>query len=120
MNLCAGSDTRPDVAGGRCAPRAKSSNLAPMNTSPNAGRARLGAVFFACAATLAAAASDKVQGAEPAPAAAAAAVSKIDLNAFDATKKSVALPDGETLAYIEMGPARGTAVVLIHGYTDSA
>jgi pimeloyl-ACP methyl ester carboxylesterase len=91
-----------------------------MNTSPNAGRARLGAVFFACAATLAAAASDKVQGAEPAPAAAAAAVSKIDLNAFDATKKSVALPDGETLAYIEMGPARGTAVVLIHGYTDSA
>ena len=45
---------------------------------------------------------------------------KINLDAFDAMKKSVALPDGERLAYIDMGRAAGPAVVLIHGYTDSA
>jgi pimeloyl-ACP methyl ester carboxylesterase len=50
----------------------------------------------------------------------AAAPAKIDLNAFDALKKSVALPDGESLAYASMGAAAGPAVVLIHGYTDSA
>ena len=49
-----------------------------------------------------------------------AAPAKIDLDAFDAMKKSVALPDGETLAYIDMGDPRGTPVVLIHGYTDNA
>jgi len=45
---------------------------------------------------------------------------KINLDAFDASKKSVALPDGETLAYIDTGNASGPAVILIHGYTDSA
>jgi pimeloyl-ACP methyl ester carboxylesterase len=45
---------------------------------------------------------------------------KIDLNAFDQMKKSVALPNGETLAYIEMGNSAGVPVVMIHGYTDSA
>lgn len=45
---------------------------------------------------------------------------KINLDAFDASKKTVALPNGEVLAYIDMGPASGPAVVLIHGYTDSA
>jgi pimeloyl-ACP methyl ester carboxylesterase len=45
---------------------------------------------------------------------------KIDLNAFDASKKSMALPNGETLAYIDMGDRSGPAVVLIHGYTDNA
>src|SRR6202142_4449557 len=45
---------------------------------------------------------------------------QIDLNAFDARKKTVALPDGENLAYVEMGNAAGPAVVMIHGYTDSA
>jgi pimeloyl-ACP methyl ester carboxylesterase len=44
----------------------------------------------------------------------------IDLDAFDALKKSVSLPDGESLAYVSMGAAAGHAVVLIHGYTDSA
>jgi pimeloyl-ACP methyl ester carboxylesterase len=92
-----------------------------MNNVPKAGGARLiarlGAVLFACAGALAhaAAPSGKVPATES-----TAAVSKIDLNAFDAMKKSVALPDGVTLAYIEMGPADGPAVVLIHGYTDSA
>jgi pimeloyl-ACP methyl ester carboxylesterase len=44
----------------------------------------------------------------------------IDLDAFDAMKKSVALPDAETLAYVDLGRPDGTPVVLIHGYTDSA
>lgn len=35
-------------------------------------------------------------------------------------KKSVALPDGETLAYLTLGDPAGTPVVMIHGYTDSA
>ena len=30
------------------------------------------------------------------------------------------LPDGERLAYLQMGDPRGRPVVLIHGYTDNA
>ncbi len=45
---------------------------------------------------------------------------KIDLDAFDALKETVALPDGEVLSYIDLGNRAGIAVVLIHGYTDSA
>jgi pimeloyl-ACP methyl ester carboxylesterase len=45
---------------------------------------------------------------------------KIDLNAFDARKTNVALPDGVTLAYVEMGDPKGPPVVMIHGYTDNA
>jgi len=45
---------------------------------------------------------------------------KIDLNAFDALKKTVALPNGEVLAYIDTGNPSGPAVALIHGYTDNA
>jgi pimeloyl-ACP methyl ester carboxylesterase len=45
---------------------------------------------------------------------------KIDLNAFDTSKKSIALPNGESLSYIDMGKHSGPAVVLIHGYTDNA
>ena len=44
----------------------------------------------------------------------------IDLDAFDARKRTLALPDGEVLAYIDMGNASGPPVVLIHGYTDNA
>jgi pimeloyl-ACP methyl ester carboxylesterase len=44
----------------------------------------------------------------------------IDLNEFDAGKKSIALPNGESLAYIDRGERSGPAVVLIHGYTDNA
>ena len=50
----------------------------------------------------------------------AAVPAKVDLDAFDADKKTIALPNGESLAYIDMGAAAGPAVVLIHGYTDSA
>lgn len=45
---------------------------------------------------------------------------EIDLNAFDASKKLIALPNGESLAYIDRGARSGPAVVLIHGYTDNA
>jgi pimeloyl-ACP methyl ester carboxylesterase len=50
----------------------------------------------------------------------AAGPAKIDLNAFDTLKKNVALSDGVSLAYVPMGDPAGRAVVLIHGYTDSA
>jgi len=49
-----------------------------------------------------------------------AAPAKIDLDRFDALKKTVALPNGETLAYVAMGDPAGAPVVLIHGYTDNA
>ena len=45
---------------------------------------------------------------------------QVDLNAFDEGKKLAALPNGERLAYLDMGNAAGPAVVMIHGYTDSA
>lgn len=44
----------------------------------------------------------------------------LDLNAFDASKRTVSLPNGESLAYIDMGERTGQPVVLIHGYTDNA
>ena len=44
----------------------------------------------------------------------------IDLNTFDSLKRSVALPDGETLAYVPLGDPKGPVVMLIHGYTDNA
>src|SRR5258708_19071526 len=45
---------------------------------------------------------------------------EIDLDAFDASKKLMVLPNGESLAYIDSGERSGPAVVLIHGYTDNA
>jgi pimeloyl-ACP methyl ester carboxylesterase len=44
----------------------------------------------------------------------------IDVDRFDAQKKVIALPDGESLAYVSWGKPAGKPVVLIHGYTDSA
>ena len=44
----------------------------------------------------------------------------IDLDHFDALKKSVTLPNGQLLAYIDIGDTHGKPVVLIHGYTDNA
>ena len=44
----------------------------------------------------------------------------INLDDFDKLKKSVALPDGITLGYIELGNPSGRPVVLIHGFTDNA
>jgi len=45
---------------------------------------------------------------------------KINLDAFEAMKKTAQLADGETLAYLTMGDPDGTPVVLVHGYTDNA
>lgn len=44
----------------------------------------------------------------------------INLDEFDRSKRSVKLPNGITLAYVELGAKQGKPVVLIHGYTDSA
>jgi pimeloyl-ACP methyl ester carboxylesterase len=68
-------------------------------------------VLLTCLVAVAAGAASSALPASPA---------KIDLNAFDALKKTIALPDGEVLAYIEMGNLAGRPVVMVHGYTDSA
>jgi pimeloyl-ACP methyl ester carboxylesterase len=54
-----------------------------------------------------------------APVSAGAAVARVDLRPLDAARRSIALPDGITLAYVQMGDPHGVPVVLIHGYTDS-
>lgn len=54
------------------------------------------------------------------PLAAHAAITEAYLQRFDAQKHLVALSDGETLAYIDIGPRNAVPVVLLHGYTDSA
>ncbi len=45
---------------------------------------------------------------------------KMNLDDFERARKSVALPDGMTLAYVETGNPTGAPVVLIHGFTDNA
>jgi pimeloyl-ACP methyl ester carboxylesterase len=65
---------------------------------------------------LAAATAAAAAAASPTP----AAPTRIDLNTFDSLKRSVALPNGETLAYVPLGDPHGQPVVLIHGYTDNA
>jgi pimeloyl-ACP methyl ester carboxylesterase len=54
------------------------------------------------------------------PLAAHAAITEAYLQRFDAGKHPIGLSDGETLAYIDMGPRNAVPVVLLHGYTDSA
>jgi pimeloyl-ACP methyl ester carboxylesterase len=39
---------------------------------------------------------------------------------FDGRKVSAVLSNGQSIAYIDVGPRQAAAVVLIHGYTDSA
>jgi pimeloyl-ACP methyl ester carboxylesterase len=53
-------------------------------------------------------------------AATTARAAKIDLDSFDGLKQTVALANGQTLAYVPLGDPAGKPVVLIHGYTDSA
>jgi pimeloyl-ACP methyl ester carboxylesterase len=50
---------------------------------------------------------------------AGADIMKVDLQPFDAARRTVALPDGVTLGYVQLGDPQGLPVVLIHGYTDS-
>ena len=95
-----------------------------MNTNPHNARDSRSfrkhlhgaATLFRCAMLAACAAV----AAAPAAAAIKPPPLKIDLNAFDALKKTIALPNGEVLAYIEMGNLAGRPVVMVHGYTDSA
>jgi pimeloyl-ACP methyl ester carboxylesterase len=54
------------------------------------------------------------------PLGAHAAISEAYLQRFDAGKHLIALSDGETLAYVDLGPRNAVPVVLLHGYTDSA
>ena len=50
---------------------------------------------------------------------AGAAPARINLRPLDAARRTIALPDGISLAYVPRGNPKGTPVVLIHGYTDS-
>jgi pimeloyl-ACP methyl ester carboxylesterase len=77
----------------------------------------LGVLVLLCSSVVAASANAAAAAAAPPP---PPPPLKIDLNAFDASKKSLALPNGESLAYIDSGNRSGLAVVLIHGYTDNA
>jgi pimeloyl-ACP methyl ester carboxylesterase len=89
----------------------------------------LGELVLLCGSFLAASAINSFAIAAPAaPAVSSASAAPaaepphldIDLDAFDASKKLMVLPDGESLAYIDRGERSGSAVVLIHGYTDNA
>ncbi len=71
--------------------------------------------LFGCALLLA-----SIAGGSAIAAASSPPPLRIDLNTFDASRKSVALPNGETLAYVDRGNPGGPVVVLIHGYTDNA
>jgi pimeloyl-ACP methyl ester carboxylesterase len=77
------------------------------------GRRVLGALVLLCSSILG-------SSAPAGPAVTAPPPLKIDLNAFDRSKQSIALPNGESLAYVDMGERPAPAVVLIHGYTDNA
>jgi pimeloyl-ACP methyl ester carboxylesterase len=55
-----------------------------------------------------------------AAAAAAAPPLKLNLDTFDHARRTIALPNGMTMAYIEAGNPHGQPVVLIHGFTDTA
>ena len=72
-----------------------------------------------CGATCAAA-NAATSPATPPPSPASPPPLKIDLDAFDALKRVVLLPNSEHLAYIDTGNPKGRPVVLIHGYTDNA
>jgi pimeloyl-ACP methyl ester carboxylesterase len=87
--------------------RAFKLKCAPMKTMLLLCGALLGATAVASLATAA-------------PTTAAPPPLTVDLNAFDASKKILSLPNGESLAYIDTGLPSGSAVVLIHGYTDNA
>lgn len=57
--------------------------------------------------------------ARPTPVVAAPPIG-IDLDAFDASRKHLALPNGVSLGYVDSGPRDANVVLLIHGYTSNA
>jgi pimeloyl-ACP methyl ester carboxylesterase len=72
-----------------------------------------GALLLSCA-ILAASISVTVD------AAAAPSLTAEHIENFDSRKNSAVLSNGQTIAYIDAGPKEAPAIVLIHGYTDSA
>jgi pimeloyl-ACP methyl ester carboxylesterase len=72
-----------------------------------------GALLLSCA-ILAASISVTVD------AAAAPSLTAEHIENFDSRKTSAVLSNGQTIAYIDSGPKEAPAIVLIHGYTDSA
>jgi pimeloyl-ACP methyl ester carboxylesterase len=52
--------------------------------------------------------------------AAPAIAEPVDQAGWAARKQRVTLPNGVTLAYVEMGDPRGRPVLLLHGFTDSS
>jgi pimeloyl-ACP methyl ester carboxylesterase len=60
-----------------------------------------------------------VFGAWPTPVVAAPPL-QVNLDAFDASRKRVALPSGISLAYVDVGPSDAPVVLLIHGYTSNS
>lgn len=57
--------------------------------------------------------------AAPAATAGANLPRKIDLDAFDASRQFVELPNGIRMAYWDVGPRHAPVVLLIHGYTSN-
>ena len=55
----------------------------------------------------------------PSPASAAPAAA-VDQAKWNSTKKSVTLPNGLKMAYVEAGDPKGEPLLLLHGYTDSS
>lgn len=49
-----------------------------------------------------------------------AAAGPIDQAGWNARKQSVRLPNGVTLAYVELGDPKGEPLLLLHGYTDTS
>jgi pimeloyl-ACP methyl ester carboxylesterase len=47
-------------------------------------------------------------------------IEQISQETFIAQKRTVLLPNGVRLAYVELGDANGIPVLLLHGFTDSA
>ena len=83
-----------------------------MPVSARSGQPRW-CILALLAATLAMPMHQTARAATPPPPA-------VDLDKFEALKKTVALPDGVKLAYVSWGDPAGKPVVLIHGYTDNA
>lgn len=54
------------------------------------------------------------------PADALAAPAAGDQGKWNSTKKSVTLPNGLKMAYVEAGDPRGAPLLLLHGYTDTS
>lgn len=57
---------------------------------------------------------------EPTSSPAKPGVTKVGQAEWAGAKRRVALPNGITLAYVEMGNPDGRPVLLVHGYTDSS